>query len=63
MYAPGCYVNELEHLTGAVAYDQASLQRFVDEAGLRLSGPVRLGGWSGHFKVPFDGQDVLIARE
>ena len=59
-YSPGCLVNELDHLTGAVAYDDGLLGALVDGAGLELRGPVRLGAWSGHFAVPFDGQDVLV---
>jgi SAM-dependent methyltransferase len=59
-YSPGCYVNELDHLTGAVAYEMSQLRRLVDAAGLQFRGPVRLGAWSGHFPVCFDGQDVLV---
>ena len=59
-HAPGCYVNELTHLTGAVAYDLGALEELVKGAGLTFRGPIRLGGWSGYFKVPFDGQDVLV---
>jgi SAM-dependent methyltransferase len=59
-HAPGCFVNELTHLTGAVAYEPAALERLVFGAGLTFRGPVRLGGWSGFFRVPFDGQDVLV---
>jgi SAM-dependent methyltransferase len=56
----GCWVNERDHLTGAVAYDLPALERLVDSAGLVLRGPVRPGAWSGYFPVPFDGQDVLV---
>jgi SAM-dependent methyltransferase len=59
-YEPGCLVNELEHLTGAVAYTDDLLRTILDDVGLVVRGPVRLGGWSGHFPVPFDGQDVLV---
>lgn len=61
-HSAGCWVNELEYLTGAVAYDTETLTEMVRAAGLELSGPVRLGAWSGHFSVPFDGQDVLVCR-
>jgi SAM-dependent methyltransferase len=56
----GCYVNELEHLTGAVAYTGEALDRMTSAAGLRRRGPVRPGAWSGFFPTPFDGQDVLV---
>jgi SAM-dependent methyltransferase len=59
-YEPGCFVNELEHLTGAVAYNDRQLDQFVRRSGLEFRGPVRLGAWSGHFAVCFDGQDVLV---
>ena len=59
-YAPGCLVNELDHLTGAVAYSNELLRTLVEQSGLEFRGPVRLGAWSGHFAVPFDGQDVLV---
>lgn len=59
-HAPGCYVNELTHLTGAVAYDITALETIVARAGLDFRGPIRLGAWSGYFAVPFDGQDVLV---
>ena len=59
-YSPGCLVNELEHLTGAVAYSDDLLRGLVEQTGLTFRGPVRLGAWSGHFAVPFDGQDVLV---
>ena len=59
-YSPGCWVNELDHLTGAVAFSDDRLRSFVESAELQFRGPVRLGAWSGHFPVPFDGQDVLV---
>lgn len=59
-HASGCLVNELDHLTGAVAYDDTLLVEIVHRAGLNLRGPIRLGAWSGHFPVAFDGQDVLV---
>ena len=56
----GCYVNELEHLTGAVAYTEPTIRAMVSEARLQLRGDIRPGGWSGHFSEATDGQDALV---
>jgi SAM-dependent methyltransferase len=56
----GCFVNELEHLTGAVAFTEPVIEAMLAEAGLRLRGAIRPGAWSGHFAECFDGQDALV---
>ena len=56
----GCYVNELEHLTGAVAYTEPTILAMLAEAGLQLRGHIRPGGWSGYFSEAHDGQDTLV---
>ena len=56
----GCLVNELEHLTGAVAYTEEALERIVTAAGLKFRGEIRPGSWSGYFAHATDGQDALV---
>ncbi len=56
----GCYVNELEHLTGAVAYTEPTILAMVAEVHLQLRGTIRPGGWSGYFSEAHDGQDALV---
>jgi SAM-dependent methyltransferase len=58
----GCYVNELEHMTGAVGYTEAALTDMIAEAGLELRREIRPGGWSGFFKDAPDGQDALVLQ-
>ena len=56
----GCYVNELEHLTGAVAYTEPTILAVLAEVNLQLRGRIRPGSWSGYFSEAHDGQDALV---
>jgi ubiquinone/menaquinone biosynthesis C-methylase UbiE len=58
----GCYVNELEYLTGAVAYTEPALARMVSAAGLEFARPILPGAWPGFHPQPFAGQDVMVLR-
>jgi hypothetical protein len=60
LYEEGCRINDSHHPTGAVAYTQEVLADLFQETGLRLSGPLLKGAWSGHYADPKDGQDVAI---
>jgi SAM-dependent methyltransferase len=59
-HAPGCWINDPHHPTGAVAYSEQSVRAMVAQAGLRLRSQVLPGAWSGWHPVGFDGQDVLV---
>ena len=59
-YGNGCFVNDLNYPTGAVAYTDEAMRRMIDLAGLRLERPYLKGWWSGLHAVPDDGQEVAI---
>lgn len=59
-YGDGCYINDLAHPTGAVAYTDAAMRRIIDAAGLRLDRPYLKGWWSGSHEQADDGQEVAI---
>lgn len=56
----GCFINDPEHPMGAVAYTRASLLDAVETAGLKLSGDILPGSWSGYFEHPKGGQDATV---
>jgi len=58
----GCYVNELDHLTGAVGYTESVFREMIGEVGLELRGDIRPGGWSGFFADAHDGQEALVLQ-
>jgi len=58
----GCFVNELEHLTGAVGYTEEIFRAMIAEAGLELRGDIRPGGWSGYYADANDGQEALVLQ-
>jgi SAM-dependent methyltransferase len=63
-YGDGCFVNDPNYPTGAVAFTDDAMQRMIKRAGLRLERPYLKGWWSGLHAVPDDGQEVaILARE
>jgi ubiquinone/menaquinone biosynthesis C-methylase UbiE len=58
----GCYVNELQDLTYAVAYTRPAFERMVAASGLEFTQPILPGMWSGVHPEPFSGQDVMALR-
>jgi SAM-dependent methyltransferase len=58
----GCYVNEMEHMTGAVGYTGGAFGEMISEAGLELRGEIRPGGWSGFYAEAHDGQEALVLQ-
>jgi len=59
VYEPGCFINDLEHPLGAVAYTEEAMLKTITEAGLTLKAMER-GNWSGHFASTLDSQDAVI---
>jgi ubiquinone/menaquinone biosynthesis C-methylase UbiE len=59
-YADGCFVNDPNYPTGAVAFTDAAMRRMISRAGLRLVRPYLKGAWSGAHQEPDDGQEVAI---
>ena len=61
-YADGCYIDNTNYPTGAVAYTDEAMQRMIAKSGLRLVRPYLKGGWSGYHPPEeiADGQDVAI---
>jgi glycosyltransferase involved in cell wall biosynthesis/SAM-dependent methyltransferase len=62
VFGPGCYVNDPQFPTGAVAYTGEAMREMIDEAGLKLARPFLKGLWSGLYPDGDDGQDVAILR-
>lgn len=58
----GCFVNELEHMTGAVGYTPEAFAEMINDAGLELRGDIRPGGWSGFYTEAHDGQEALVLQ-
>jgi SAM-dependent methyltransferase len=61
-YADGCYIDNANYPTGAVAYTDDAMQRMIAKSGLRLLRPYLKGAWSGFYppEAVEDGQDVAI---
>jgi glycosyltransferase involved in cell wall biosynthesis/SAM-dependent methyltransferase len=63
-YGDGCYINDPQFPTGAVAYTDEAMKRMISESGLRLARPYLKGLWSGFYSASEadDGQDVALLR-
>jgi hypothetical protein len=63
-YGEGCYVNDIAHPGGAVAFSETRIMEMVSSAQLELATPPIFGSWSGFFpQPPFDpGQDAVVLR-
>ena len=59
-FGDGCYVNDAEYPTGAVAYTDEIMQKMIVRSGLALEQPYLKGWWSGAFEDAVDGQEVAI---
>ncbi len=59
-FGDGCYVNDAENPTGAVAYTDEAMHRMIEKSGLALDQPFLKGWWSGAFDDAVDGQEVAI---
>ena len=55
----GIRLNDPVYPTGAVAYTQLFINSLLEGSGLFYARTLN-GGWSGYYKDPDDGQDVLI---
>jgi SAM-dependent methyltransferase len=59
-YGPGCHVNTLAEPRGAVAFEQPTLMKMIENGGLVLAQPILWGAWSGRRLEPKCGQDGLV---
>lgn len=59
-YGDGCFVNDADYPTGAVAYTDPAMRKMIAAAGLNLNRPYLKGWWSGAFEDAEDGQEVAI---
>ncbi len=59
----GVYANDPAYPRGAVAYDEETMRRLMQEAGLATDRPFVKGAWSGLFgDEAEEGQDAVILR-
>lgn len=59
-YGDGCYVDNAEYPTGAVAFTDKVMNRMIKMGGLKLEKPFLKGRWSGYHEQSDDGQEVAI---
>lgn len=61
-YGDGCFVNDIVHPMGAVAYTVPKIRQIVELGGLSFRYPILFGSWSGIFPPSaFDaGQDAVV---
>jgi SAM-dependent methyltransferase len=59
-YGDGCYVNDPDYPTGAVAYTDLAMRKMITSAGLSIHRPYLKGWWSGAYESADDGQEVAI---
>jgi ubiquinone/menaquinone biosynthesis C-methylase UbiE len=59
-YGDGCYINDANYPTGAVAFTDTAMTRMIRNSGLKLAKPYLKGWWSGLHKDAEDGQEVAI---
>jgi hypothetical protein len=56
----GVRLNDPVYPTGAVAYTKSFIGTLLLETGMTMVREPLKGSWSGYYKEPEDGQDVLI---
>lgn len=62
-YAGGCFINDANYPTGAVAYTDEKFQEMISLSGLMLLRPYLPGWFSGFFDPAVDGQELAILRK
>ena len=62
-YEDGCYINNLDYPTGAVAFNQQKLIELILEAGLTPELPILTGQWYGKKDGLGFGQDVILCKK
>jgi len=56
----GCYINDAQFPTGAVAYSDEAMRQMMKASGVYLIRPYLKGWWSGAYKNADDGQEVAV---
>jgi cyclopropane fatty-acyl-phospholipid synthase-like methyltransferase len=56
-YGDGCFINNLEHPMGAVAFTESKVDQMLESCGLERKSVFFRGSWSGFWEIPLDGQD------
>ena len=61
-YDDGCFINDVAHPMGAVAYTVTKLRAMVEAGGLSFRYPILFGSWSGLFPTAAyeAGQDAVV---
>jgi SAM-dependent methyltransferase len=59
-HGAGCYVNVPEQPRGAVAFEEETVSRIVEDGGLVAAQPILWGTWWGWRSDPKSAQDCLI---
>jgi SAM-dependent methyltransferase len=61
---PGCFIQDPQVPTGAVAYTETLITKMIHACKLKLVRPPLPGAWSGFYGgAAVDGQDVLILKK
>jgi len=59
-YGDGCYIDNADYPTGAVAFTDKVMNRMIKRGGLKLEKDYLKGRWSGFHEQADDGQEVAI---
>jgi len=62
-YEEGCFINNLEYPTGAVAFTEKKLVDLILMSGLKTDFPILTGQWYGKLDGLGFGQDVIICSK
>ncbi|OLY97128.1 class I SAM-dependent methyltransferase [Polynucleobacter sphagniphilus] len=61
-HADGCFINNIDYPTGAVAYEEQKLQEIIEGSGLVKVGQTLTGQWWGNNSGLGFGQDVMVLK-
>jgi SAM-dependent methyltransferase len=61
-HGDGCFINDQNYPTGAVAFTDEAMRRMIKRGELRLERPYLKGWWSGLHAVPDDGRLAFLSK-
>jgi SAM-dependent methyltransferase len=56
------YINDPVYPLGAIAFTADRIEKMAEKSGMRISGPILPGSWSGLHEVTHGGQDTVILK-